>query len=204
MRPSVIVSETLNTAYLNGCFDRWKNGDLSGRDSLIQAAAGRLEPLARKMLRAFPNVRRWEETNDVLQNAIIRLLRTLESIRPASTRDFLNLAVVHIRRELLDLARHHKNRANQMNASPGSDANLDPMAQIPEKSPEGTELDRWCAFHDQVEKLPAEEREVVGLIFYHGWTQAQVAELFDISDRTVRRRWEDAMKKLHSTLGTGS
>ena len=58
------------------------------------------------------------------------------------------------------------------------------------------DLERWCLFHQQVEQLPPEEREVVGLIFYHEWTQAQVAELFQVNVRTVRRRWESAMQKL--------
>ena len=35
--------------------------------------------------------------------ALLRLLRSLQAIRPGSTRDFFNLAAVHIRRELLDL-----------------------------------------------------------------------------------------------------
>ena len=52
----------------------------------------------------------------------------------------------------------------------------------------------------EVEKLPAEEREVVGLIFYHGWKQAEVADLFGISERTVRRRWESAKEKLGHVL----
>ena len=30
--------------------------------------------------------------------------------------------------------------------------------------------------------------------------QAEVAELFHITDRTVRRRWEGAMLKLHKLL----
>src|SRR5262249_31686133 len=30
-------------------------------------------------------------------------------------------------------------------------------------------LERWAAFHEAVETLPAEQREVVGLTFYHGW-----------------------------------
>jgi RNA polymerase sigma factor (sigma-70 family) len=189
-----VSDSTLNTAYRDGCFDRWRAGDLDGRDSLVRATAARLEPLARKMLRSFPNVRRWEETGDVLQSALVRLLRSLEEIRPATTRDFFNFAAVQIRRELLDLARKHRRGAHQ----PGSDAEGDPLAQLPQ--PAATDLERWCTFHEAVEDLPVEQREVVGLIFYHGWPQSQVAELFDISERTVRRRWEEAMSRLHSIL----
>ena len=48
------------------------------------------------------------------------------------------------------------------------------------------------------------EREVVGLVFYHGWTQAQVAELFQVDVRTVRRWWESALVKLHRELNNES
>ena len=48
--------------------------------------------------------------------------------------------------------------------------------------------------------MPDEEREVVGLIYYHGWTREQVAELFQVNERTVRRRWESALVRLHQAL----
>jgi RNA polymerase sigma factor (sigma-70 family) len=87
-------------------------------------------------------------------------------LRPANTRDFADAA------------------ADERSAEEG-----DRLAQVPSPSDGGAEEpERWSAFHKQVEQLPVEEREVVGLIFYHGWTQAPIAELFDVSERTVRRR----------------
>src|SRR5262245_31275827 len=80
-------------------------GDAAARDELLRACWGRLERLAGKMLGRFPNVRRWAERDDVLQNALVRLLQALEKVEPTSTRDFFGLAAVLIRRELLDLAR---------------------------------------------------------------------------------------------------
>jgi len=63
------------------------------------------ERLARRMLRAYPNVQRWAQTDDVVQNSLMRLLHTLENLRPPPRpRDFFNLAAVHVRRELLDMA----------------------------------------------------------------------------------------------------
>jgi DNA-directed RNA polymerase specialized sigma24 family protein len=46
-----------------------------------------------------------------------------------------------------------------------------------------------------------EEREVVCLTFYHGWTQMQIAELFQVDERTIRRRWRAAVLKLTEALG---
>jgi RNA polymerase sigma factor (sigma-70 family) len=52
-----------------------------------------------------------------------------------------------------------------------------------------------------VARLPAEEREVMGLAFYHGWTQAQIAAIFHVSERTVARRWHSACLQLQTMLG---
>ncbi len=52
-----------------------------------------------------------------------------------------------------------------------------------------------------MDQLPVEEREVVGLVFYHGWTQAKIAELFDVDERTIRRRWSSACERLRELVG---
>src|SRR5262245_35464825 len=59
------------------------------------------------MLKGYPNVRRWEQTDDVLQNAVIRLHRALQQLTVQTPLDFFRLAALNIRRELLDLARHY-------------------------------------------------------------------------------------------------
>ncbi len=83
--------------------DRLRAGDEAARDDLLRIACDRLSRLARKMLRSFPVVRPWEQTDDVLQNASMRLCRALDDVKPASVRSFINLAAVQIRRELIDL-----------------------------------------------------------------------------------------------------
>lgn len=37
--------------------------------------------------------------------------------------------------------------------------------------------------------------------FYHGWTRVQIPELFQVDERTVRRRWPSARVPLSSRLG---
>jgi RNA polymerase sigma-70 factor (ECF subfamily) len=183
--------------------ERFRAGDLSALDELLRTTHERLERLARKMLRRYPVVKRWEETADLLQNATIRLLRSLRDVGPPSVRDFFGLAAEQMRRELLDLARHH--HALRMKRLPctadsegcNSGAHVpDPLAEAEDHD----ELEKWCAFHQGVERLPVAEREVVGLIYYHGWTQTDVAEHLHMSKRSVRRRWSAAMLKLHELL----
>jgi RNA polymerase sigma-70 factor (ECF subfamily) len=178
-------------------------GDLSARDELLRGVCGRLERLARKMLQRFPGVQRWVEAEDVLQNALLRLLRALESIQPESTRAFFGLAAEQMRRELLDLVRHFygpQGHGAHYDSAVQQDDSQNPDNEPPNPVEEPGDLERWTRFHEEVERLPADEREVVSLIFYHGWEQAEVAELLQISDRTVRRRWESALVTLHARV----
>jgi RNA polymerase sigma factor (sigma-70 family) len=198
---------SLHTTELHAFLDRMRADDPAAREELLRSVSGRLERLARKMLRQFPGVARWEQADDVLQNAVVRLLRALQAVRPASVRAFFGLAATQMRRELIDLARHYQGPqgpgANHASAAdlPAAQDTPTPALDPPEPIDEARDLEQWCAFHDAVEKLPAEEREVVSLVFYHGWTQAEIAALFQVTERTIRRYWQTASLKLAEALG---
>src|SRR5258707_13793281 len=101
--PAVIGSmpdPSAHTTQLHGWLERMRAGDLTAREELLHSLCGRLERLARKMLRRFPKVHRWAETGDVLQNSLLRLLRALEQVQPASMRDFFGLAAEQMGPEL--------------------------------------------------------------------------------------------------------
>ena len=105
---SFLMLETETQTYQ---IDRWlqrlRAGDESAREQIIACAYERLMHLTHKMLGRYENVRRWEQTDDVMQNTAMRLHRTLDHARPDRAVDFFRLAAVAIRSELLDLARHH-------------------------------------------------------------------------------------------------
>jgi RNA polymerase sigma factor (sigma-70 family) len=202
-----MLDPSLHTTELHVLLDRMRADDPAAREELLRTVGCRLERLARKMLRNFPGVARWEQTDDVLQNALVRLLRALQEVRPPSIRAFFALAATQMRRELLDLARHYQ-------GPEGAGANLDsrpnytpvqgtsaPGLEPAERTDLDRDVERWCAFHQQVEQLPVEEREVVSLVFYHGWTQVEIATLFQVNERTVRRYWHSACVKLSEALG---
>jgi len=56
-------------------------------------------------MRCFDRLRRFDSTDDVLQNACLRLLRRLSAHPPADPAEFFGWAARDIRCELLDLAR---------------------------------------------------------------------------------------------------
>jgi RNA polymerase sigma factor (sigma-70 family) len=201
-----MADSAAKTTVLVELLERMQGGDLAASDELIRAFQGRLEQLARKMFVRHPGVGRWVEVEDVLQNSLLRLLRALESVRPDSTRGFFGLAAEQMRRELLDLGRHFygaqgigANHASGLDDASASRPGFDPA----DRGNDEGDLERWCQFHEEVEKLDPQNREIVGLIYYHGWTQAQVAELFQVNVRTVRRWWETALVTLHRELTAG-
>jgi RNA polymerase sigma-70 factor (ECF subfamily) len=182
--------------------DRIQAGDRTAEDELMRSAVSRLERLARKMLHRFPAVQRWADTGDIVQNASLRLLRSLREVRPANTREFFSLAAEQMRRELLDLNKHfygpEGEGANHASHLGKADS---PMPEPPDQADDMEDLERWQTFHEAVARLPVEEREVIGLVFYHGWKQAQIAELFQVDERTVRRRWQSACLRLKQLAG---
>jgi RNA polymerase sigma factor (sigma-70 family) len=193
---------SLGTTILHEWVSRIQAGDLSARDELLHRTVSRLEHLCTLMLAREPQLRALLEPGDVLQNSALRLLRSLEEVKPPSVRDFYSLASTHIRRELTDLARYFaRQRRPPVVSAPGRgrDSSIDAWDPAAESLDIG-DLERWARFHEAVERLPVEEREAFGLTYYHGWTQAEAAELFGVTERTIRRWLQAAMLKLHRAL----
>jgi RNA polymerase sigma-70 factor (ECF subfamily) len=175
-------------------------GDEVAVDALLRHSGERLTHLTRRMLGDYQRVRRWADTDDVLQNALLRLLSALRDVKPKTPRDFLALATLQIRRELIDLSRHFYG-AEGIGAHHDSAAVENAQRPGPQEKADGRDgpfaLAQWRELHQQIDALPDEEREVVGLLFYQGLSQAEAAELLHLSVRTVQRRWHVALCKLH-------
>ena len=89
------------------CVMRLSLGDDAAREKLLDLAHDRLVRSIRKMLRGFPGVRRWEETDEVWQNAGLRLWKSLADVRIENACHFFRLAGLQIRRELIELRCYH-------------------------------------------------------------------------------------------------
>jgi RNA polymerase sigma-70 factor (ECF subfamily) len=196
------------TLQIQGWIDRLRGGDESARQELLNCACERLTRLTHKMLKGYPRVRRWEETGDVLQKAMMRLYRALENVQPASVVDFFRLAALNIRRELLDLVKHYYGPqgagAHHATIGPkagGEDGPPSPLDQAQaDDSP--NRLAFWTEFHQEVDRLPDEDREVFDLLWYQGLSQAEAAKALGISERTIKRRWQSARLRLYQSLRT--
>jgi RNA polymerase sigma-70 factor (ECF subfamily) len=192
------------TAQVEQWILRLREGDREARDRLLAAAGDRMLRLTRKMLKLSSDVRRWEQTDDVCQNAMLRLYRSLEQIELTDARHFFHVAALQIRRELIDLARRYQGAygmGRNLRLQPAQDeteglGRFEPAEQTCDPA----DLATWLEFHQRVELLPEEERDVFHLLWYGGLTAEEVADALQISARTVRRRWQAARLALHDVL----
>ena len=189
------MGDTSNSVQLQELLDQGNDGRDKAYDELLSIAAMRLQKLTRKMLSGFPQLKRWEETDDVFQTAAMRLHNSLASVRPENVRDFFGLAATQIRRTLIDLSRRHFGpRGNGSNHDSTSGPHHEAMSNSPES------LAFWTEFHGRVEEIPEEDREVFCLVWYSGATYDDAAKLLKVSQRTIFRRYYRARLFLQKHL----
>lgn len=204
---SPVSVEMSTTFFTQQCLDRYRLGDESALEELIRVAWNRLNALARKMFHPDDRLQRWVDLEDVLQTAMVRLWKSLGEVKPTTVRELFALAATQIRRELIDLARHYfgahgwgaKHESVHRPPSTANSSALNPLEPSDDSDPP-SELERWATFHEAVESLPGMDREIVSLVFYHGWSKADVAELLQLNVRTVQKHWQNAVLQLSRSV----
>lgn len=190
------------TEDLQPILDRLAQGNPKAKQELIERSQERLRRLARKMLRCDPRVARWEQTDDILQTALMQLQRSLDAVKPETVKGFMGLAATHMRRELVNLARHHygpegdarhhlsgdAQREGKEDNSPSRDKRLGNDGPAT--------LAQWESFHEKIQELPEEEKEIFDYLYYQELSQEEAARLLDVSVRAVQRRWRSAKLNL--------
>lgn len=172
----------------NDLVDRLRAGDPKARELLITHTYQRLERLAHNMLRTYGGVRRWDETGDVLHNAQIRLQKALSKVKLKSAEHFYQVATNHIRWELLDLAAKYRGpQGSAANHATDSTGGAVTGAADPATGPDN--LLQWADYQLKTKELPPNLRKVFDLIWYHGKTFKEVAEILGVSEKTVKRLW---------------
>ena len=152
--------------------------------ALLERAARRLRLLCASLLqRSYPRLTQPPlnlETDDLLSGVVAGLLRALREVRPQTVRQFFALANQHMRWQLNDLARRLDERPAAVElreglvpAPAGSESDITPDAR---------------RMLEAIDDLPEDECEVFGLVRLQGLTHIEVAEVLDVSVKTVQRR----------------
>ncbi|MBC7772057.1 MAG: sigma-70 family RNA polymerase sigma factor [Pyrinomonadaceae bacterium] len=165
--------------------------------ALLERAVERLELLCGTLLfRSYPRLTRPPlnlQSDEMLSAVVERLLKAMREVRPQTSRQFFALATRHMRWELNDLARRldEQTRAVELR---------DEFVRAPESS--GSVLSPNARrMLETIENLPDEEREVFDLVRIQGMTQAEVADLLEVSSKTVQRRLNRGLMLLAEQLG---
>lgn len=192
---------------VQSCLDRIRGGEPGARDDLLAITRSRLLAMIRGLIVRYPGLRRWEQSDDVLHNVQVRLLRLLDQTPVTTALDYFCLAAKNMRWELTDLHRRHFGRqaAGAKYVTPPT-RSADRGVALAAAADDGdgpTVLVELAELHDLVAALPEDERQVVDLHWYHGLTHLEAGTLLGVCERTVKRRWLAARARLASRLGGG-
>ena len=164
--------------------------------TLLGRAVHRLQKLCATLLyRSYPRLTRPPanlQPDEMLGAVIERLLKALREARPATPRQFFALACQHIRWELNDMAR-------RLDEQPAAEELREELVPIPASSDSGlTPNDRRILA--AVDQLPEGEREAFDLVEIQGFSQAEAAQVLEVSVATVNRRLNRGLQLLTATL----
>jgi RNA polymerase sigma factor (sigma-70 family) len=189
------MSDGSTTLAIQSALDRLRLNpdDAAARQDLITRSYDRLATVARRLL--GPAYReRPEDTSGLLAEAYLRLESALTAVRPESVRQYLGLAALQMRRALVDVIRKERGRDGERETPVSLDAGTDGGAGVPARPV--TDADWRLELMDAVGRLDEPERETVDLLFFHGLTQVEAAEILKVDESTVKRRWARARVRL--------
>jgi len=195
-----VDDESMTDDQIQDLMDRLRTGDRAARDKMFAYVAERFRPLAHKLLRLdFPNVALYAETDDILHDALCRLIPYLKRSGAqggTSRGQFHTLTATVLRHTLVDLARKHFGSLRGHPITDGLQA-THPLLQ------ESSGLDDWreeIRVHEMVERLPEPERTVIQLSVYMGYGTTQIANNRGIHPGNISRRMASAKEMLGRML----
>lgn len=174
----------------------WRNGEAAAFEQLVPIVYDELRRLARAFMRR-QNPGHTLQTTALVNEAYIRLVDS-DKVNWQSRTHFFAISAQLMRRILVDAARR---RQSQKRGGDRVQITLDERIDIPlENETDMVALDE--ALKRLAEFSPRQCR-IVELRYFGGLTEEQVAEVMEISARTVRRDWSLARAWLYREL-TGS
>jgi len=163
----------------------WGAGDQAAFDRLAERAYSELRLIARRYMK---NERRGHtlQTTALVHEVYLRLV-DVSQVEWRQRAQFFAMAAQMMRRILVDAARA---RNAGKRGSRAVEVNFDETAVLaPGRDRALIALDEALAAFSE---LAARQAKVVELRYFGGLTEEEIAEVLDISPRTVRRDWEFA------------
>lgn len=171
--------------------NRWQAGDKAALDNLIPMVYQELRQLAKAQLKRNNNS---IQCTELVSEAYMRLVDT-QNINYNDRTHFFSMAARTMRRVLVDSYRKkqaNKRGNNQTLLTFYDDSNAENKQTI--------KLDELEEALLKLEKLDATQAEIVTLRFFGGLKSQEIADVLNISTRTIRREWAMARIWLHRQL----
>jgi RNA polymerase sigma factor (TIGR02999 family) len=171
-----------------------EKGDASAADALFTLLYTELHRLAKMQLARSPGDLTLGTTT-LLHEAYLDMSAREKAVFPDRAR-FLAYAARAMRGLIIDYARGRKalKRGGEFRFTPLDEALAGEVLRAPDLERLGTALEELAA-------VEARLAQVVDLKFFCGFSFAEIAGMWGISERTVQRDWEKARLYLHGALG---
>lgn len=200
------MKEVRKTTLAQALADHHRGGGDS-INAIITACGQRLEKFARRLLGGHPEIRQGgHDTDDIVQNASVRLWQALQQVKPESERHLMALASMKVRQQVIDLARKYRgprsspeNRATGVIRRDGLEVHL--VDEATDAMTGFHTLDDWARLHAAIDRLPEDLHEVFSMRFYLGAKVRQIATMLACDTRTVKRRWAKAIEYIARETG---
>ncbi len=174
-------------------------GDDTARDRLVELVYAEIHRIARRQM-SGERANHTLGATGLVHETFLKLFRVPPvdaGLVWSDRRAFFSAAATAMRRVLVDHARA-RNAEKRGGAARRTDIEADALAAA--TAMEASDFFSLDEAISRLEGVDARAAEVVRLRFYSGLEIKEVAELLDVSDRTVRRDWEFARAWLFAAL----
>jgi RNA polymerase sigma factor (TIGR02999 family) len=179
---------------LTQLFDAVNAGDRPAIDRLMAVMYQELRQLAHRRLRTSPQ-RNSLETTGLVHESYLRFLKAGQ-LRVTDRAHFLSYSSRVMRSVIVDLVRRHF--AERRNGG-GLDVTLD--TRVADEAHVSEE--HVLRIHEALEELAKTEPRLVQVVemrYFGGLSEPEVAEVLEVTERTVRRDWQKARMLLSVAL----
>ena len=166
----------------------WRGGDRSARDRLFTILYDELQRTAAAMLRGEHNVSL--SVGDLVHETILKLI-ALNQIDWQDRAHFMALTSVMMRRALVEHV-----RAKRRNKRDHQKVEL--ITNIPDAG--NADLEDINEALDALARIDRERAEIVEMRYFGGMEIADIAVVLQLSESTVKRRWQAARLWLYEAL----
>jgi RNA polymerase sigma factor (TIGR02999 family) len=175
---------------------RAQRGDEAAAAALLPLVYDELRKLAAHKMSLQPACQTLQATA-LVHEAYLRLVGSEEK-RWESRRHFFSAAAEAMRHILIDRARR------RLRVRHGAGMEQLPLDEVEIAAPATDEIVvQLNDALDELQRLSPEQAQIVKLRFFAGFSEPEIAEILNVSERSVQRQWSYAKAWLFERIGTG-